>query len=95
MYMFDVYLYSDNNKQKKTKQMKTTKQIRTEQNIKVNFGRVESMCGYIMKIQYFNGIAYASYSLYNDSHFGGGINSTSMPVDKLPLELKKIADKLI
>ena len=75
--------------------MTTTKQIRTAQNIKVNFGRIESMCGYIIKIQYFDNIAYASYSLYNDSHFGGGINSTSMPVDKLPLELKKIADQLM
>jgi len=75
--------------------MQNSKQIRTAQNLKVNFGRVESLCGYIMQIEYFNGIAYASYSLYNDSHFTGGINQTSMMVDNLPEDLKLIADQIL
>jgi hypothetical protein len=75
--------------------MSTSKQIRTEQNIKVNFGRIESICGYIMEINYFNGIAYASYSLYNDSHFMGGINQTSMMVENLPNHLRLIANELM
>jgi len=68
--------------------------LRTQQNIKINFGRIESICGYVMEIKYFDEAVFCSYSLYNDSHFSGGINQTSSPISSMPENLQYFALKL-
>jgi len=69
--------------------------LRTEQNMKVNFGRIESLCGFIIEVEELKGLIYVTHSVYNDSHFMGGLNRVNGLLYNAPELINYLGNELV